>query len=170
MRTVPENGTVTPTKNDGFRLAIVVATALVFATAFGWLACIQRLDSGEVEFQWQGTAWLWIAVGLAAPVYFWRQIWPKQNVPSAGSTGRVIKGWAALLIPSLMWLAYPLRFISGPQLLNVIIGLGIAATVLTFGGWMVFRLIKGFADEEVPAASTDSIRRPESDSSGKKQA
>ena len=149
--------------NGGFRRAIVAATALVFATAFGWLACIQRMDSGEVEFHWQGSAWLWIAVGLAAPVYFWRQIWPRQPVSPARPAWHRFKGWAALLIPSLMWMLYPLRFISGQQFLNVLIGLGIAVTVLTLGGWMVFRLIKGFADEAAPPAKTDSARRPEAE-------
>ena len=147
--------------NDGFRLAIIVTTALVFATAFGWLACIQRMENGDVEFHWQGRAWLWIAIGVASPVYFWRQIWPKQKVSPTGSARRLVKGWAALLIPSLMWMAYPLRFISGQQLLNVSIGLGIAAAVLTLGGWMVFRLIKGFADEAAPPSNTDPTRRPE---------
>ncbi len=128
---------------------------------FCWLACIKRMAGGEVEFHWQWNAWLWIAVGIASPVYFWRQIWPTQPVSKNGATRRQIKGWAALLIPSLMWMAYPLRFISGQQLLNVGIGLAIAGTVLTFGGWMVYRLIKGFAADEAPPAKTDSARRPE---------
>ena len=49
-----------------------------------------------------------------------------------------------------MWMAYPLRFISGQQLLNVGIGLAIAGIVLTLGGWMVFQLIKGFDDDKAP--------------------
>ena len=140
----------------------MAATALVFAAMFGWLACLQRMESGEVEFHWQRSAWLWIALGLVGPVYFWRQIWPGQTVSPAGAARRQIKGWAALLVPSLMWMAYPLRFISGQQRLNVGIGLGVAAMVLTFGGWMVFRLIKGFADEETPPAKMKPTIRPES--------
>ena len=158
-----ENRTVHPPTNSGFRLVIVAATALGFAAVFGWLACIQRKENGEVEFHWQMGAWLWIAIGIACTVYFWRQVWPVKNHSPAGARRRVIKGWAALLIPSLMWMAYPLRFISGQQLLNVFIGLAIAATVLTFGGWMVFRLIKGFANEEAPSAKMDSTRRPDSE-------
>ncbi len=158
----PKNGTVPPPTDRRFRLVIIVATALVFAVVFGWLACIHRTPGGEVEFHWQWTTWLWIVIGIAGPVYFWRQIWPLQQVSSAAARRRAIKGWAALLLPSLLWMAYPLRFISGTQLLNVALGLGIAATVLAFGGWMVFRLIQGFADEEAPLAKTDPTRRPDS--------
>ena len=164
--TVPEKRTVPADR--GFRLVVVVATAAIFALVFGWLACIQRTESGEVEFHWQRSAWLWIAIVIASTVYFWRQIWPTQNFPPAGAVRRQIKGWAALLIPSLMWTAYPLRFISGQQLLNVSIGLAIAGTVLTGGGWMVYRLIQGFANEETPPVSGDARRRPEATSTSGK--
>ncbi|MEI6193866.1 MAG: hypothetical protein WCS42_06000 [Verrucomicrobiota bacterium] len=157
--TVPEKRTV-PT-DRGFRLVLVVSTALIFAAAFGWLACIERMENGEVEFHWQASTWIWIATGMASTVYFWRQIWPTQNVSPTSVVRRQIKGWAALMIPSLMWMAYPLRFISGQQLLNVAIGLAIAATVLACGGWMVYRLIQGFAGDEAPPVSGDARSRPE---------
>jgi hypothetical protein len=161
--TISEKRTVHPPAG-GFRLAVVVATALVFAAMFGWLACIQRMENGEVEFHWQRRTWLWIAIGIAGPLYFWRQIWPAQNVSQSGAGKRTIKGWAALLIPSLFWVVYPLWFISGPQLLNVGIGLGIAVTALTLGGWMIFRLIQGFAGEETPPRRAGPASRPESES------
>ena len=148
-----------PADARGLRQVVIVSTALTFAAVFGWLACIQRLDSGEIEFHWQASAWLWIVIGIASTIYFWRQIWPAQNVSPTGAGKRVFKGWAVLMIPSLLWMAYPLRFISGQQLLNVFTGLIIAASVLTFGGWMVFRLIKGFADETASPVKTDSIRQ-----------
>jgi len=146
----------------------VVVTALVFAVVFGWLACMHRTENGEVEFHWHWTAWLWITIGIACTVYFWRQIWPVQNVSPTGAIRRQVKGWTALLVPSLMWLAYPLRFISGAQLLNVFLGLAIAATVLALGGWMVFQLIKGFADDPAPPAKMDSPIQPEIESDAKK--
>ena len=163
-----EKRTVHPPEDRGLRLALVVVTVLVFAGVFGWLACLQRMDGGEVEFHWQWRAGLWITIGIASPVYFWRQIWPVTAVPPAGATRRAITGWAALLLPSLMWMAYPLRFISGQQLLNVCIGLSIAATVLAFGGWMVFRLIQGFANEETPPSGADSNCGPETASPARK--
>ena len=49
-------------------------------------------------------------------------------------------------------------------LIFTLTGLAIAATVLTFGGWMVFQLIKGFADKEAPPLpGQDSTRRPDSE-------
>ena len=147
---LPENGTVHRPSSGRFRLVVIASSILLFAATFGWLACIRRDGVGEVTFQWQWQAAVWIAVGIASPVYFWQQIWPVQPNPSVSPRRRAIKGWTALLLPSLMWMAYPLRFISGQQLLNVGIGLAIAGIVLTFGGWMVFQLIKGFDDGKSP--------------------
>lgn len=154
-----------PSTDSGFRLAIVISTAVIFATAFGWLGCIQRKETGEVEFHWQWGALFWIAIGISCTVYFWRQIWPIGNTFPTGTKKRMVKGWAALLIPSLMWMTYPLLFVSGQQLLNVSIGLAIAVTVLTLGGWMVFRLVKGFAneDEETPPVKVDLTGTSESE-------
>lgn len=157
---VPDKKTPRPSTGGGFRLLTIISSAVLFAAVFGWLACIQRTAGGAVEFHWQGSAWLWIATGIASPVYFWRQIWPGQDDSRAVSLSRVIKGWAVLLIPSLMWMAYPLRFISGQQLLNVSIGLAVAALVLTCGGWMVFRLIKGFAADEKTSATVTPVHTP----------
>lgn len=157
-----EKRTVRQSTDRGFRLAIVAVTALGFAVGFGWLACIERLASGEVEFHWQWSAALWIAIGIASPVYFWRQIWPTQPVPPGSARRRQVQGWAALLIPSVMWMAYPLRFVSGQQRLNVLIGLAIAGSVLSLGGWMVFRLIQGFAAEPTPAKPTPATGQPAS--------
>ena len=109
-----------PSSTDGgFKRAVIVSTALIFAAVFGWLACIQRTEGGKIEFHWQLSALLWIAIGIVCTVYFWRQVWPAQIDSPTGKRSRLIKGWAALLIPSLMWMAYPLRFVSGQQLLNV---------------------------------------------------
>jgi hypothetical protein len=134
--------------DGGFKRVIIVSTALIFAAVFGWLSCMERKLNGDVDFRWHWSALLWVAIGIASMVYFWRQIWPTQNDGIGSKHKRLIKGWAALLIPSLMWMAYPLRFISGQRLFDVFFGLMLAAMVLTLGGCMVFRLIKGFNENE----------------------
>jgi hypothetical protein len=63
---------------------------------------------------------------------------------TAATRKDIIKGSAALLLPSLWWITFPLRFLSGQHFWDVVIGLAAAATVLTFGAWMVIRLIKAF--------------------------
>lgn len=134
--------------DGGFKLAIIISTAIVFAAMFGWLACLDRKPNGDVDFRWHWRALLWMAVGIASTLYFWRQVWPNEENPATSKRRRLIKGWVVFLIPSLMWVAYPLRFISGQRLFDVMFGLTLAATVLTAGGFMVARLIKGFNEGE----------------------
>jgi hypothetical protein len=133
--------------DGGLKRAIIVSTTLLMAAVFGWLACIDRKENGDLDFRWHWGASLWIAIGLGCTFYFWRQVWPQNDSPD-GKRKRLIKGWAAFLIPSLIWMTYPLRFFSGKHFTDVLAGLTAAAIVLTFGGWMLSRLIKGFNKNE----------------------
>lgn len=150
-KTQTDNSPPSAATDVGFKRGIIFSSALLLAAVFGWLACVDRSADGVVAFHWQWRALLWIAAGLGCTVYFWRQAWPRPG--ESRSPRQVIIGWVVLAIPCVMWMAYPLRFISGQQLLNVFIGLMLAATVLTGGGFMVFKLIKGFENDPDPAAN-----------------
>ena len=144
-----EDKKILPSSTDGgFKYAIIISTALTFAAVFGWLACIDRQENGDLDFRWHWSALLWIVIGIASTIYFWRQVWPAQNDSSVGKRNRLVKGWTALLIPSLIWMTYPLRFLSGKHFTDVLAGLTAAAIVLTLGALMLFRLIKGFNENE----------------------
>jgi hypothetical protein len=122
---------------------IIVSTALSLMAAYGWLAGFARQPGGDFSFQWRWNTLLWAFIGFATNAYFWRKAWP---APGRAAVTRkdIIKGSAALLLPSLWWITFPLRFLSGQHFWDVVIGLAAAATVLTFGAWMVIRLIKAF--------------------------
>lgn len=142
-----------------FKRGIVCSSAFLLAAVFGWLACVARSADGAVTFHWQWRALLWIAAGLGCTIYFWRQVWPAPGV--SRSRRQEFAGWVVLAVPCVLWMAYPLRFISGPQLLNVFIGLAVAATVLTGGGFMVRTLIRGFENDEATTADPVAPNPPD---------
>jgi hypothetical protein len=143
----------------GFRGVFVISSALILATVFGWLACLVRTENGDIAFRWQWRALIWIAGGIGSTGYFWRQVWPVEN--GVRTLKQQIKGWVVLAVPCVIWMSYPLWFISGRQLFDVGAGLALAATVLTGGGWMVFKLIKGFENDEAAADNADLMDRPD---------
>jgi hypothetical protein len=126
-----------------FRRMIIVSTALSLMAAYGWLAGFARQPGGDFSFQWRWNTLLWAFIGFGSNAYFWRKVWPMAG-RTAATRKDIIKGSTALLLPSLWWITFPLRFLSGQHFWDVVIGLAAAATVLTFGAWMVIRLIKAF--------------------------
>jgi hypothetical protein len=126
-----------------FKRIIIVACALSLATMYGWLACFDRQPKGDFYFHWRWSALLWIVIGLASNAYFWRKIWPPAG-RAAATRKDVIKGSIVLGVPGLWWLTFPLRFLSGQHFWDVMTGLIAAALVLSFGAWMVIKLIKAF--------------------------
>ncbi len=122
---------------------IIVSTALSLMGAYGWLAGFERQPGGDFSFQWRWNTLLWAFIGFSSNAYFWRKVWPVTG-RTAATRKDIIKGSAALLLPSLWWITFPLRFLSGQHFWDVVIGLAAAATVLTFGAWMVIQLIKAF--------------------------
>ena len=126
-----------------FRRMVIISTALSLAAIYGWLACFDRQPNGDLYFHCRWNGLLWIFIGLGSSWYFWQKVWPPEHVPAAARK-EVIKGSAALIAPALWWAIFPLRFLSGQHFWDVVIGLAAAATVLTFGAWMVIRLINAF--------------------------
>ena len=122
---------------------IIVSTALSLMGAYGWLAGFARQPGGDFSFQWRWNTLLWAFIGFGTNAYFWRKVWPVTGRASA-TRKDIIKASAVLFLPCLWWITFPLRFLSGQHFWDVVIGLAAAATVLTFGAWMVIRLIKAF--------------------------
>ncbi|HEY4414712.1 MAG TPA: hypothetical protein VGO57_03385 [Verrucomicrobiae bacterium] len=139
-----------------FKRIVIVATALSLAITYGWLACFDRQPSGDFYFHWQWSALLWIAIGLVSNAYFWRKIWPPAGRAAVTRRGAIL-GSLALALPCLWWLTFPLRFLSGQHFWDVMSGLIAAAAVLSFGAWMVIKLIKAFeqSDNDVAQPKKD---------------
>ncbi len=153
-----------------FRRMIIVATALSLAATYGWLACFDRQTDGNIYFHWRWNGLWWIFIGLGSSLYFWQKIWPPEKARAA-TRSEVVMGSAALVLPGLWWAVFPLRFLSGQHFWDVVIGLAAAATVLTFGAWMVTRLIKAFerSDREDLAALKTTEARSEKENPGSNQ-
>ena len=125
---------------------VVAGTALSLAAAYGWLAGFARQPNGDLSLQWRWPILLWVLIGLGSTVYFWRAIWPPRNQPVTRKG--VVLGTIVLLLPGLWWFILPLRSLSGQHARQVITGLIAAAIVLSFGAWMVIRLVRSFENED----------------------
>jgi hypothetical protein len=141
-----------------FKRMVVISTALSLAAAYGWLACFDRQADGSFYFHWRGSALAWIVVGFASSFYFWRKVWPAGHRADA-TRKDIIAGSIVLAVPCLWWLTFPLRYLSGQHFWDVMTGLIAAALVLSFGAWMVTRLIKAF--EQSDTADLAAIKAEE---------
>jgi hypothetical protein len=129
-----------------FRRMVVGGTAVSLAAAYGWLAGFVRLPDGDLSFEWRWPILVWVLIGLGSTIYFWRAIWPPQN--RMATRKGIVLGTIVVVLPGLWWLIFPLRSLSGQHAREVITGLIAAAIVLSFGAWMVIRLIRSFENED----------------------
>jgi hypothetical protein len=164
-------GTETQATEVLFRRIIIISTELSLAGMYGWLACFDRQLSGDVFFHWRWIGLVWAGIGYGSCWYFWHKIWPASETVTA-TRGDILKGSAVLAVPCLWWITFPLRFLSGQHFWDVLAGLVAAATVLSFGAWMMTRLIKAFerSDKEDLNAldsGADATAEAEADSSKK---
>lgn len=136
-----------PDANDiRFRRIVVAGTAVSLAVAYGWLAGFARQPDGDLSFEWRWPILLWVFIGLGSTIYFWRAIWPPKN--QTATRRNIVPGVIVVALPGLWWLIFPLRSLSGEHAREVITGLIAAAIVLSFGAWMVIRLIRSFENED----------------------
>jgi hypothetical protein len=96
-----------------------------------------------MTFRWGWPTLVWCLIGTGSCLYFWRKIWPPDD-RSRPTRWEIIVGSLVLLLPSLWWLTLPLRFLKGQTLRDVGSGLVVAALVLSFGAWVLTRLVKAF--------------------------
>jgi hypothetical protein len=137
-----------------FRRMLIISTALSLAAAYGWLGCFDREAGGNLYFHWRWNGLFWVFIGFGSCLYFWRKVWPPENRLTV-TRRSIVTGSVVLALPCIWWITFPLRFMSGQHFWDVVIGLAAAAMVLTFGAWMVTRLILAFerSDQEDLAAS-----------------
>jgi hypothetical protein len=145
---MPENSqTPTPAPPEvsdaPLKRMIVLSTALSLGLAYGWLAGFVRQPNGDLAFQWRWLVLLWAVIGFASTAFFWRKVWPPPRRPDA-TRKDIVLGSIVLALPGLWWLIFPLRSLSGQHFWQVVLGLSIAAVVLSFAAFMVIRLGKAF--------------------------
>jgi len=145
--------------NALLRRVVIIFTILSLAVADGWLASFERLPGGELLCRWCWATLIWGLTGGGTCLYFWRQIWPPPDSPPT-TRKRIIIGSVVLLVPCVWWLTFPLRFLSGSDFRDVICGLIAAAIVLSFGAFMVIKLIRAFERSDTLDLANDTITTP----------
>jgi hypothetical protein len=142
-----------------FKRLITWSTAVCLAAIYGWLASYERQMDGSMHFHWRWLSLFWAIIGTGSSTYFWHQIWPPSGYPDSNRNG-IIKGLIIIVLPGLWWLIYPLRFLKGEQFWDVITGLMVVASALSFGAWMITRLVKAFeASDTYDLNTLDSENR-----------
>ena len=139
-----------------FRRAVVIGTVLSLAIAYGWMASFERQPGGEMTFRWGWPTLVWCLIGTGSCLYFWRKIWPPDD-RSRPTRREIIVGSLVLLLPSLWWLTLPLRFLKGQTLRDVGSGLVVAALVLSFGAWVLARLVKAFEHTDAEDLANEAM-------------
>jgi peptidoglycan/LPS O-acetylase OafA/YrhL len=143
---MPETIEQVDPREIAFRRVVMWFTALSLGAAYGWLAGFVQQGNGDLTFQWRWLIPVWAFIGTASTIYFWHKVWPPEN--QKGTRRGIVLGVIALALPCLWWLILPLRSQSGQHLWQVVEGLTAAILVLTFGGWMIFRLGRAFEDDK----------------------
>lgn len=143
---MPEDIPHTDARDILFRRMAIWFTSLILALAYGWLGGFVRESNGGLTFHWRWLVLIWAVIGFVITVYFWRKIWPPDN--RAVTRRGVVIGAIGVAVPALWWLTFPFRALSGQHLWEVLAGLTAAAVVLTFGGWMIYRLGRAFEDDK----------------------
>lgn len=146
-----------PPKTDLlFKRFVTWSTAICLAAAYGWLAAYQGHADDGLSFHWRWLSFFWVIIGAGSSIYFWHQVWPPPGHPAAQRKG-IIKGLIIFVLPGLWWLVYPLLFLKGQQFWDVISGLLVVAAALSFGAWMIRRLVKAFeASDDYDLNTLDS--------------
>lgn len=131
-----------------FRRIATAATALGFAAVLGSVACVQPAEGQGLEFQWHWFAVLWILLGAAAGWRLWHLLWRAQTDPRPAARRALVRYGIVLAVGGLLVFAYPFRFVAPQKFRDVLTGLGAAALVLAFVGWMLYRLVKSLARDQ----------------------
>ena len=134
-----------------------VATGLSFAIVLGSVACVDWSPAAGLGFRWRWAALLWMGVGLAAGGYLWLLIGRLETAPSHAAQRRLVIYCIVLLLAGLAVFAYPFRFVPPEKFRDVLIGLAAALFVLSFAGWMLFRLFRALSKSDSPSQQLPKV-------------
>jgi hypothetical protein len=134
-------------QNLWYKRIVTVLAAACLGAMYSWLACFMPSTEGSSHFHWRWMALLWIIIGVGSSTFFWHKIWPPSHYPAVSKNG-IIKGIVALILPAIWWLAFPLRFWVGEHYWNIITAFVLVAMALSYGAWMITRLVKAFEQSD----------------------
>src|SRR5271155_571535 len=138
-----------------FRCIVAFSTALGFAAALGSEACLERGADHGYDFHWHWRALIWMAIGVAGAIQLWRLLWRVEADNNPRNRRTLGRFCVVIMLGAVGVFVYPILFVTGPQLKEVIFGLCLAVAVLTFVFWMITRVFRGFiaSDAEEEAAN-----------------
>jgi hypothetical protein len=131
-----------------FSNIVAGSTAVAFGLVFCSLACVGRNANGALDFQWQWTSLIWLAIGAGCGWYFWKLAWWSEKASQPHAKGYFIAFCALLCLLTLYLFVRPLRFVAQENVRDVLVGMGLAIIVLTLFGYMIFTLVGWFSREE----------------------
>ncbi len=152
MAEAAQNQTGVSANDRMFRRIASGSTALGLGTAFGALACLDWRSDGGLDFRWHWEALVWIAIGIATAIYFWRSVW---QVDAGGRRGGMGLSYALLIGATLGDVAYSLRSFPHEKIKDLYVGLGAAVLALSITGWLISRVIRGFEQNDAANRSGD---------------
>jgi hypothetical protein len=91
-----------------------------------------------------------MCIGASAGWYLWLLIGRLEMHPAPATRQRLVAFCVLLLVAGLAVFAYPFRFVPPEKFRDVLIGLVAALLVLSFAGWMLFRLFRALNRGESP--------------------
>ena len=131
-----------------FSNIVAGSTAVAFGSVFCSLACVGRNANGALDFAWQWSALIWLALGACGGWYFWKLAWWSEKAARPHAKAYFIGFCAFLCLLTLYLFVRPLRFVAQENFRDVLIGLGLAILVLAFFGYLIFTLGRWFSREE----------------------
>lgn len=124
------------------------STAVAFALVFCSLACVGRNASGVLDFEWQWTALIWLVIGACGGWYFWKLAWWSERKARKSAKLWFIAFCALLSLVTLFLFIRPLKFVAQENVVDVLVGMGLAVVVLSLFGYMIFTLVQWFSREQ----------------------
>jgi drug/metabolite transporter (DMT)-like permease len=123
----------------------------------GSVACVVWSPGAGLGFRWRWEALLWMVLGAAAGWYLWVLIDRLEAAPNLKTRKQLVFYCVLLLLGGLAVFAYPFRFVPPEKFRDVLIGLAAALFVLSFAGWMLFRLFRALSKSDSPSQQPPKV-------------
>lgn len=131
-----------------FRRVVSAVSSLAIGAMLASVGAVTRGTFGKLEFHWSWAIPPLLIAGLVLGHMFWRLLWRAQREGSAASSNRLRRFTILLGIVAVGSFAYPIRYVQGNRLQEVLIGLGLAIVVLTGIGLVIYKTIRWLNEGE----------------------
>ncbi len=131
-----------------FRRLVSVATSLAIGGMLASVGAVELGAHGKLDFHWSWAVPPLLVVGLVLGNVFWRLLWRAQSENTPASHRNLRRFAILLALIAVGSFAYPIRFIQAERRREVFIGLGLAITVLSGFGVVIYKTIRWMNENE----------------------